>query len=58
MNLGTEHKTFERAGFRNVWDVMCKSFVEWGRRVAFGIPAGIPGDTAWARGTNYCRQIR
>jgi len=58
MNLGTEHQTFERAGFRfrNVWDEMCKSFVECGRRVAFGIPAGIPGDTAW--GTNYCRQIR
>jgi len=56
VNLGTGHKTFERAGFRNMWDPMCKSFVEWDRRVSFGIPAGIHGSTAW--GTNYCRQIR
>jgi len=56
MNLGTEHKTYERAGFRNVLDEMCKSFVERGRRAVLGMLAGIPGDTAG--GTNYCRQIR
>jgi len=61
VNLGTGHKTFESAGFpQHMYDAMCKcksfSFVEWGRRVSFGIPAGILGDTAW--GTNYCRRIQ
>jgi len=30
---------------------MCRSLVERSRRIAFGVPAGIPGDTAW--GTDY-----
>jgi len=28
MNLGTEHKTYERAGFRNVLDEMCNNNVQ------------------------------
>jgi len=56
MNLGTEHKTYEKAGFRNVLNEMCKSFEGRGRRAALGMSAGIPGDTAG--GTNYCRQMQ
>jgi len=37
MNLGTKHKTYERAGFRNMLDEMCKSFVECGRRAALAL---------------------
>jgi len=57
MNLGTEHKTYKRADFRNVLNEMCKSFEEmWPKSAALGMPAGILRDTAGD--TNYCRQIR
>jgi len=51
VNLCTKHETFEKTGFGDV----CERNEQVARGTKLkndlGVPAGIPGDTAW--GTNY-----